>query len=129
MNKEIIICIVIILCIIITNIILDNYTNYAVELMDEKLEKLGEKVKEDELDKENVNKELEDSMNSWKEVYEKLAYFIEHDELEKVETELTDLKANIEEENYEEVIPKIEKSIFILNHIREKFRLNLKNVF
>ena len=109
--------------------LVENYTDYAVKLMDDKLDILEKSIKEDEINRKNVKDNLEEAINSWKNVYERLAYFIEHDELEKVETELTELKANIEQENYEEVVPNIEKGIFILNHIREKFRLNLKNVF
>lgn len=129
MRKELWICIFVILCIIIINMLVENYTDYAVKLMDDKLDILEKSIKEDEINRKNVKDNLEEAINSWKNVYERLAYFIEHDELEKVETELTELKANIEQENYEEVVPNIEKGIFILNHIREKFRLNLKNVF
>ena len=68
-------------------------------------------------------------MKNWREKYEKLAFFIEHDELEKVETELTELTAYIKIEEYEEAINPLETSIFILNHIKEKFRLNMKNIF
>ena len=129
MRKELWICIFVILCIIIINMLVENYTDYAVKLMDDKLDILEKSIKEDEINRKNVKDNLEEAINSWKNVYERLAYFIEHDELEKVETELTELKANIEQENYEEVVPNIEKGIFILNHIREKFRPNLKNVF
>ena len=72
---------------------------------------------------------MKDAMDTWKDRYEKLAFFIEHDELEKVETEITSLKAHIMIEEYEEGIEPLERCIFILNHIKEKFRLNMKNIF
>jgi hypothetical protein len=31
--------------------------------------------------------------------------------------------------SYEDAVEALEKSIFILNHIKEKFRLNMKNIF
>lgn len=129
MRKEWIICIIVILLVVMTNIITQNYTKKSVEFMDEKLETLKEALLKEDIEKENVLKEMEDVMKDWKERYEKLAFFIEHDELEKVETELTSLKANIGVEQYEEGIPDLDKSIFILNHIKEKFRFNVKNIF
>lgn len=129
MYKEWIICSIVILLVILTNIITQNYTNKSVEIIVAKLETLKEALEKDEVEKERVEQNMEEIMSKWKEKYEKLAFFIEHDELEKVETELTSLKANIEVEQYEECIPDLEKSIFILNHIKEKFRLNVKNIF
>ena len=55
--------------------------------------------------------------------------YIEHDELEKVETELTGLRAYIEKEEYYEALPEIDKSAYILEHIKDKSALNLKNIF
>ncbi len=128
MNKEIIVCIFVVLLIIITNIITQNYTKEAVETMDKKLETLGESIQDGE-QKEEINEKMSDVMNTWHSKYLKLTYYIEHDEIEKVETELTELKADIDEEDYENALPPLKKSIFILNHIKEKFKLNLKNVF
>ena len=68
-------------------------------------------------------------MDDWREIYNKLAYFIEHDELEKVETELTSLESYIKTEEYKHGVPELEKGIFILNHIKEKFKLDIKNIF
>lgn len=129
MRKEWIICIIVILIVIVSNIFTQNYTKESVEFMDKKLETLKESLLKEEVEKENAQEEMEEVMKSWKDRYEKLAYFIEHDELEKVETELTSLKANIQLEQYEEGIPDLDKSIFILNHINEKFKMNIKNIF
>ena len=51
------------------------------------------------------------------------------DELEKVETELTSLSAYIDIEEYDHGVPELEKGIFILNHIKEKFKFDIKNIF
>lgn len=129
MRKEWIICGIVLLLVVLTNIITQNYTNQSVEAMDIKLENLKQKLTQEEVKKEEVEQEFENTMEHWKERYKVLAYYIEHDELEKVETELTSLKANIQVEQYEEGVPDLEKSIFILNHIKEKFKLNIKNIF
>lgn len=129
MRKEWIICGIVIFLVAITNIITQNYTNQSVETTNQKLENLKEKLMKEEVERQEVEKEMQNVMEHWKKRYETLAYYIEHDELEKVETELTSLKANIQIEQYEEGVPDLERSIFILNHIKEKFKLNIKNVF
>ena len=129
MYKELIICIVVIAIISVANIITQNYTDKSIEFMDNKLEILKEELLKEEVQKEITEEKMQDVMQTWKEKYEKLAYFIEHDELEKVETELTALNAHINVEEYEEGVAELEKSIFLLNHIKEKFKFNIKNIF
>ena len=138
MYKELIISTVVILLVICVNSITQSYTKESVELMDEKLMELEDRIKEEQM-QEELQYKMNEVMDNWKEKYNKLAYFIEHNELEKVETELTSLRANIDEEQYEEAVTSLEKSIFILNHIKEKlfilnhikekFRLDMKNIF
>lgn len=129
MRKEWIVCFVVIIIVIVTNIITQNYTNRSVEVMDVKLETLKEELMKEEIQKEKAQEQMKDVMEVWEERYEKLAYFIEHDELEKVETELTSLSAHIDIEEYQEGVPELEKSIFILNHIKDKSKFDIKNIF
>lgn len=129
MRKEWIVCLVVIFIVAVTNIITQNYTNKSVEYMDSKLETLKGELMKEEIQKEVVEGQMQDVMKDWKEKYKKLAYYIEHDELEKVETELTSLEAHIDIEEYEDGVPELEKSIFILNHIKEKFKFDIKNIF
>ena len=58
-----------------------------------------------------------------------LGDYIEHDELEKVKTELTGLSAFLSVEEYNECICKIDTSIFILGHIQEKEEFHLRSIF
>ena len=68
-------------------------------------------------------------METWEDRFKVLAYYIEHDELEKVKTELVILGANIEVEEYEKGLEELEKSKYILEHIQEKEEFSLMNVF
>lgn len=131
MYKEWIICFIIIFGVIVVDVITQNYTKNSVEVMDSKLEALKEELEKDEsqIEKDKLQINMEEIIKIWREKYEKLAYFIEHDELEKVETELTSLKAHIDIEEYDHGVPELEKSIFILNHIKEKFKVDIKNIF
>ena len=67
--------------------------------------------------------------DNWDERYKKLSYFIEHDELEKVETNLTAMNGYIEANNLEEVRSKIQETEFILKHIEKKYAVIIENVF
>ena len=65
----------------------------------------------------------------WETRHDKLAYYIEHDELEKVETNLTSMNSFLETNEYAEAISELDKDIFILKHIKEKYEFNLENIF
>ena len=129
MRKELIICIIVIIFVIVANIFTQGYTRKTIENLVGKLQELRQKLLEDNIDRNKIEDEMKNIMSAWANYFNKLAYFIEHDELEKAETELTTLKANIEIQEYEEGVLDVDKAIFILNHIKEKFRIEIKNIF
>ena len=79
--------------------------------------------------KEDLENQINSILDEWNSRYQKLAYYIEHDELEKVKTELISLKANIDVEEYKQGMPDLDKCVFILDHIKEKSSLQIKNIF
>lgn len=135
MLKESIICIVILASIFIGNYCTQNYTKTSVTELSNMLNNLEEEIGENtnqekaEEQKNTIENKTQELYNNWKERYAKLAYFIEHDELEKVESEIVSLKGNIEVDEYGEVVNQIEKTKFILKHIEEKYKFNLQNIF
>lgn len=129
MKKELIICSAIVIAIILGNILTQGYTKEVVLYMDEELENLKEDLLQEEVDTEKVTGKITNIREEWEKRYQKLAYFIEHDELEKVETELSSLQANIETKEYKQGIPDLQKCIFILDHIKDKSSLQIKNIF
>ena len=68
-------------------------------------------------------------MSRWKERKDKLAYFIEHDELEKVDTNLTNLKSYLEVGDTDMAINSIDETEYLLEHIKRKNEFSLVNVF
>ncbi len=132
MWKVTIICIVIVTAIIGGNILTQNYTVESVENLSGKLSELKKDVLEIEEkggNKDSVNEKMQKIKNEWNKRHDKLAYFIEHDELEKVETNLTGASSFLEIEDYVETISELDKSNFILKHIEEKYAFNLENIF
>ena len=128
MIREIIICIGIIVIILTGNIITQNYTDEFVNEISEELNRLSEIIileKKEEI----INEKVEKIQSLWKENNTKLAYFIEHDELEKVETSLESMKSYLEVRDYDQAKNEIDKNIFILKHIEKNYDLNLENIF
>ena len=126
MLKEIIISVIIVFFIISLDIVTQNYTKETVVNTSEKLSNLKEKMKNTE---ENISNDIEKIYANWEERRKKLAYFIEHDELEKVEINLTNIRSFIEEDELAMAINEVDEAKFILEHIKEKNALELENIF
>lgn len=129
MKKEIMICLIIILTIIVGNTITQRYTNDCVQKISEDMNLIRGELLKEKLDKNGLEKNMKEIDNDWEDRKDKLAYYIEHDELEKIETNMISMKSFIETEEYTESINEIDKAIFILNHIRDKYNFSLENIF
>ena len=99
--------------------------------MNEKLEQLKETSMKAKIGEksEYIGNEIKEIEDLWNESQEKLAYYIEHDELEKVETQIFTMSGFNEIEKYDEIVPELEKCVFILEHIQDKTKINIKNIF
>lgn len=129
MYKELVIIIIVIVLVIAGNIITQNNTNKTVEVMSEELNSFRNEILEESINKQKVEGHIGNINDAWDEKSEILAYYIEHDELEKVTTELTKLKANVETEEYDFAIENLDNCVFILEHIRDKSALKIVNIF
>ncbi len=131
MKKEIIICAIIVITILVGNQLTQNYVKESVSELLKPLIEVREEIL-NEPTKESL-KELEKKTSKiyeiWESKHNTLAYFIEHDELEKIETQLTAVKSDIETKEKEEAIMEIDKGAFLLKHMEDKYAFNLQNVF
>ena len=131
MYKETIICIITIVIIVFVNSITESYTSQTVQDLNGKLEELKCEIakKENDINNKYVEEKVNEISKEWDERYKLLTYYLEHDELEKVETALTVMKSYLKSEEYGEAKGKLDEMIFVLHHIEEKNKLDLKNVF
>ncbi len=136
MLKESLIAIFAIALIIIGNNVTHSYATEKMNSMSNNLEELRSILSEEastdspsEEISEKAKSKMEGIFNYWKEIYSKLAYFIEHDELEKIEQGLTEIKGNIEMEEYQEAVVRTDATLFIIGHIEEKLAFELENIF
>lgn len=127
MYKEIIIIIAVVALVVGFDFGTNQYTQKTVSSITQQLNELQDAIQENnqplsEKKMQNINEE-------WKKRYDVLAFFLEHDELEKVETQLTQLTTNITLEDSSACIEEINTTIFILNHIQEKEEFHLRSIF
>ena len=127
MYKEIIIIMVVISLIVGLDIITNNYTKQSLEIITSELNLLREYILRE--DKQKAEEQMQIVKEKWEDSYKTLAFYIEHDELEKVETELTGLSADINVEEYKHCIAELDTTIFILEHIQEKEEFHLRSIF
>ena len=127
MFKETIISIIIVISIFSIDMFTQKYTNKAVSEVTTTLSEL--KIGLLNKNQDDIKNKVNEVDEKWSSVHDKLAYYIEHDELEKVDTAIVTMKANIETEDFSSAIAELDAGKFVLEHIQEKYAFNLKNVF
>ena len=86
MRKEIIIVFIIIIMIFATDILTQNFTKKSISLINEKLDNIKTSIINNETN--DLNSEITDLDENWTDINNKMSFYIEHDELEKVNTSL-----------------------------------------
>ena len=127
MVRELIIILLIFWIVISLDVITNHYLKENVVMLSNELDNLKGYV---------VNQKQEEAIlktqsikEKWGKVYRILAYYIEHNELEKVSTEIIKLGAHIDMKDYKESISQIDTTKYILEHIGEKEQLDWISIF
>lgn len=129
MRKELIITILVFLIIIISDIFLQNYIKGSVEEIKNDLENLKKEVLDSGIESKELEEKVKTIYEKWEIKNKVLTFFVEHDELEKVNTELNKIKGYFEVDMKDDSMTDINETIYVLEHIREKQKVSLKNVF
>lgn len=129
MLKEIIICIIIVFVIFFGNSTIQKYTKESVSEISNGLMQLRQDLTNQNVENNKAKEKMNEVYSKWEKKHDKLAYFIEHDELEKVETDLVSIKSYIETQEYEQAVGELDKGAFVLKHIEDKYAFNLQNIF
>lgn len=127
MLREAIICIIIVIGILGLELFTQNFTEKTVREITEIFDRLKENISKQDI--EQINNEIKDIDSKWDEMHKKLAYYIEHDELEKVETAIVTMKSYIKTNNFSAAMAELDEGKFVLEHIQEKNAFNLQNIF
>ena len=129
MLKEMIICIIIVVVIFFGNSTIQKYTKESVSEISNGLMQLRQDLTNQNVENNKAKEKMNEVYSKWEKKHDKLAYYIEHDELEKVETDLVSIKSYIETQEYEQAVGELDKGAFVLKHIEDKYAFNLQNIF
>lgn len=80
------------------------------------------------IESKELKQKSEDIYKEWLGMNDTLTFYIEHDELEKVNVQLERIIANFNVDSTEDAVPEIKEAIYILRHIEKKQRLTLRNI-
>ena len=128
MYKELVICTIVLAIIFGLNYITQKNTDNTVDIMYKNLEIVRKDILEENPNKELATKHSNEAYDKWEDVDDIMAYYIEHDELEKVKTALTTMKSFVETEEYVQAVEAIDRCNYILDHIHEKEMFTLDNI-
>lgn len=129
MMKEILIIIISILLVIVGSNISQGYLNKTSDELIQNIDILREEIKKAQNSEDNISKELsEDIYNKWQEIEKNWSIIVIHNELDLIELALVSMKTCIEENEYSEAIKELEKSSYLLEHIKDNEKLELKNI-
>lgn len=125
--KEYVIIAVILIIIIVIEIMTNKTLNNSIDWINDRITSIENKIKEK--NEQEAEKEFDNLKHEWKEKDDKLSIFIEHNELEKISKNITIIDANFKTNDTDKCLENIAELRFILDHIREKNQLKLKNLF
>ena len=127
MLKELMICIIIVATILGLEFFTQNFTSKTVNEITEQFNTLTDNISKRDI--KQINQGIDNIWNRWEQKQKKLAFYIEHDELEKVHSAIVKMKSYIKTEDFSEAMAELEEGKFVIEHIQEKNSFNLQNIF
>lgn len=121
--KETIGIILIIVFVISIEIITEKITNNSLRVISQEITNIEENG--EEKIEENVNKLSE----AWKNEESKLSCYMEHDELEEISKLINSLKFSSKKNDTEKIEENIDEIKFKMEHIKNKQKVKIKNIF
>ena len=129
MYKEIIVCILVVILIISMDLLSNNYTKKVFFSINDSLGNLRNEMLKEDKDVNKINVEITKVEQAWNSKLNLLSCYIEHNELEKVARQLTLIKGNIDVEEYNQAVPQLDDCVYVINHIKDKESLLIRNLF
>lgn len=129
--KEIGISIIVIVIVVVGNLGIQKFLNNSSDKMAEMLNELKIELEKEgnEFDIEIAKQQANNIYEEWEDLQKKWSVIVIHDELDKIELSLIGVKSALNANSKEDSMQEIEKSIFLVEHIKEKESFKLKNIF
>ena len=121
----------IIIIIVGGDIMMQTHLNKTADELINNLQDLKQKTilaKETE-NRENIKKQINEIDEKWEEINKTWAEIVVHQELDNIHQSLTKAKSNIEEGGLEDAIQEIETALFFVEHVKQREKISLKNIF
>ncbi len=121
----------IIIIIIGGDIMMQTHLNKTADELINNLQDLKQKTilaKETE-NRENIKKQINEIDEKWEEINKTWAEIVVHQELDNIHQSLTKAKSNIEEGGLEDALQEIETALFFVEHVKQREKISLKNIF
>lgn len=113
--------------IIILEILVQNFMNKTIYMFQGKIDELKTVLLEGNYEEsKNKSEALKDK---WKEYEDKYGYFMDHDEIEKVTNKVTVINENSKNKEYKLALEDSIEAKYILEHIQDKLKFKLSNIF
>ena len=122
--RELIILILIIVFVIVIDNITQNITEKSLKNISLKINEV-----ENNLYQENNESEIKEITKIKKNEESKLAFYMEHNELEQISSKMTNAKISIENDDLNEAILFLDEIKFRIEHIKNKQKMEFKNIF
>ena len=129
MYKEIIVCILVVILIFSMDLLSNNYTKKVFFSINDSLGNLRNEMLKEDKDVNKINDEITKVEQEWNSKLNLFSCYIEHNELEKVARQLTLIKGNIDVEEYNQAVPQLDDCVYVINHIKDKESLLIRNLF
>lgn len=129
MKKEIVIGLIIIFIIIVLDIIFKNYTLNVFNSLNKSFDDLNTNISfmEDSKDN-NALENIKEINNIWEKNFNKLSCFLEHDELEKIKTQIVIIESAIRANDYECALEEVSQAKYLLEHLKDKQSFKIENI-
>ena len=127
--KEIIIIIIILIIIFTGAMYTQKYLNDTTNILVSKLEDLKNNIEHKSTEENELKEKADEIYGEWENTNEKWSVIVLHDEIDLIETSLIKMKSKIQTGKIEDSMEDIDTSIFLVKHIKEKEKTNLKNIF
>lgn len=129
MYKEVIISIVLIISIFGLNYVTQTNTDQTVSIMKQELENVKAELLTKSPDYEKALEKAKKTYDKWEELDDKMAFYVEHDQLEKVKTAITSMVSFIETQDDSQSVESIDRCMYILEYIDEREKVTWDNIF
>lgn len=113
------------------DIMMQTHLNKTADELINNLQDLKQKTilaKETE-NRENIKKQINEIDEKWEEINKTWAEIVVHQELDNIHQSLTKAKSNIEEGGLEDALQEIETALFFVEHVKQREKISLKNIF